>query len=101
EEIIVYGDSDRLEQVVMNVLQNAYQYSPNGNPIEIRLFEKGEKAVLQIKDYGEGIPSEDLPKVTERFYRVNKARTRKDGGTGLGLAIVYQIVKKHHGDIFI
>src|SRR5690606_16807464 len=77
EEIIVYGDSDRLEQVVMNVLQNAYQYSPNGNPIEIRLFEKGEKAVLQIKDYGEGIPSEDLPKVTERFYRVNKARTRK------------------------
>lgn len=101
EEIIVYGDSDRLEQVVMNVLQNAYQYSLNGNPIEIRLFEKGEKAVLQIKDYGEGIPSEDLPKVTERFYRVNKARTRKDGGTGLGLAIVYQIVKKHHGDIFI
>ncbi|MFA8439827.1 sensor histidine kinase [Pueribacillus sp. YX66] len=101
EEIIIYGDADRLEQVVMNVLQNAYQYSSKGQQIEILLFEQEEKAILQIKDEGEGIPEDDLPNIMDRFYRVNKARTRNDGGTGIGLAIVNQIVKKHDGDISI
>lgn len=101
EEIIIYGDADRLEQVVMNVLQNAYQYSSKGQQIEILLFEQEEKAILQIKDEGEGIPEDDLPNIIDRFYRVNKARTRNDGGTGIGLAIVNQIVKKHDGDISI
>lgn len=100
EEIIVYGDADRLEQVVTNVLHNAYRYSHKGSRIEVRLFAN-DHAVLQIQDYGQGIPEKDLPKIMERFYRVNKARTRKDGGAGLGLAIVYQIVKKHGGDISI
>lgn len=101
EDIIICGDADRLEQVVMNILQNAYQYSSIGQQITVRLFEHEDKAMLQIQDEGEGIPEEDLPKIMERFYRVNKARTRKDGGTGIGLAIVYQIVKKHGGHITI
>lgn len=100
EEIIVYGDSDRLEQVLTNLLQNAIKYGGDGKRIEIRLYATAQ-AVLQIQDYGIGIPEEDLPKVMERFYRVDKARTRKSGGTGLGLSIVYHIIKNHHGDISI
>ncbi len=102
EDIIIYGDFDRLEQVVSNLLQNAIRHSGNDSNIEVSLVENKEKeAVMQIKDEGEGIPEKDLPKVLDRFYRVNKARTRKDGGTGIGLAIVHQIIKKHEGTILI
>ena len=102
EDIIIYGDFDRLEQVVSNLLQNAIRHSGNDSNIEVSLVENKEKeAVMQIKDEGEGIPEKDLPKVLDRFYRVNKARTCKDGGTGIGLAIVHQIIKKHEGTILI
>lgn len=100
EDVIIFGDSDRLEQVVGNLLQNSIRYSEEGTKIELILYQK-DKAIFKIKDHGEGIPLEDLPKVMERFYRVNKARTRKDGGTGIGLAIVYQIIKKHGGEVSI
>lgn len=100
DRIIIYGDADRLEQVVTNLIQNAIQYGGAGKRIDIRLSATRE-AVLQIQDYGIGIPEQDLPKVMERFYRVDKARTRKHGGTGIGLAIVYHIIKKHQGDIAI
>lgn len=101
EEIIVYADGDRLEQVLRNVLENALRYSKPKSCIDLRLYAEQSKgfACLEVEDYGEGIPKEHLPKIMERFYRVNKARTRKDGGTGLGLAIAYQIIKKHGGKI--
>ncbi|MGE6630190.1 HAMP domain-containing sensor histidine kinase [Bacillus sp. NPDC077027] len=97
EDCIIYGDSDRLHQVVRNLLDNALQYTPSGKTISVHLTVKQNKVELLIIDEGEGIPKEDLPHVAERFYRVNKARTRKDGGSGLGLAIVFQIIKKHGG----
>ncbi|MED4205699.1 sensor histidine kinase [Neobacillus mesonae] len=101
DEIIVNGDSDRLEQVVSNLLDNAIRYTPKGKPIKITLMEEVSFAVLMIQDSGPGISKEDLPKVVERFYRVDRARSRKEGGTGLGLAIVFQIVKKHNGELNI
>ncbi|MFJ5964456.1 ATP-binding protein [Bacillus sp. NPDC093026] len=97
EDCIIYGDSDRLQQVVRNLLDNAIHYTPSGKSISIELNVQQNVAELRVTDEGNGIPEEDLPHVSERFYRVNKARTRKDGGSGLGLAIVYQIIKKHHG----
>lgn len=97
EDCIVYGDSDRLQQVIRNLLDNAIHYTPSGKSISIELQVHQGVAELKVTDEGSGIPKEDLPHVSERFYRVNKARTRKDGGSGLGLAIVYQIIKKHHG----
>lgn len=93
EDCIVYGDSDRLQQVVRNLLDNAIHYTPSGKSVSIELLVHQHKAELRVTDEGNGIPKEDLPHVSERFYRVNKARTRKDGGSGLGLAIVYQIMK--------
>ncbi|GHI00803.1 two-component sensor histidine kinase [Neobacillus kokaensis] len=101
DEIIVNGDSDRLEQVVSNLLDNAIRYTPEGKPIRITLTKEGTFAVLMIQDSGPGISKKDLPKVVERFYRVDRARSRKEGGTGLGLAIVFQIIKKHNGELNI
>ncbi|MCT2536499.1 ATP-binding protein [Aquibacillus koreensis] len=100
-DIVVSGDADRLEQVVSNLLDNAIRYTPNGEKILVGLAQEDNQAQLLIQDDGPGIPKEDLPKVVERFYRVNSARTRKEGGTGIGLSIVYQIIKKHKGDLTI
>ncbi|WP_078430254.1 sensor histidine kinase [Alkalihalobacterium alkalinitrilicum] len=101
EEIIVEGDEDRLAQVISNVLTNAIRYSNEHGNLSIRLDAHDNEAVLIFRDEGIGIPKDDVDKITERFYRVNKGRTRKDGGTGLGLAIVHQIVKLHGGKIEI
>ncbi|WP_456272189.1 sensor histidine kinase [Bacillus sp. AK031] len=101
DDIIVNGDADRLEQVVSNLLDNAIRYTPEGKTVNVHLSAEQETAKLIIQDSGQGIPEEDLPRVMERFYRVNKARTRKEGGTGLGLSIVYHIVKKHDGEVEI
>ncbi|UOE95020.1 sensor histidine kinase [Alkalihalobacillus sp. LMS39] len=98
EETIVYGDSDRLEQAMRNILDNAIRYSPPHTEIKIELTRKNGWSELLIVDHGIGIPSNDLLAVKERFYRVNKARTRNAGGTGLGLAIVTEIIKKHEGE---
>ncbi|KAB8138196.1 HAMP domain-containing protein [Gracilibacillus oryzae] len=100
-ETIISGDPDRLEQVIGNLLDNAIRYTPAGEQVKIELTQKESFAELMIQDFGPGIPEEDLPKVVERFYRVNQARTRKEGGTGIGLSIVYQIVKKHGGELAI
>ncbi|WP_216828417.1 sensor histidine kinase [Alkalihalobacterium elongatum] len=101
EEIIVEGDEDRISQVISNILSNAIRYSNEHGTIFVRLFTKDNEAVLVIKDEGVGIPREEVDKITERFYRVNKGRTRKEGGTGLGLAIVQQIAKLHNGRLTI
>ncbi|MBP3951659.1 HAMP domain-containing sensor histidine kinase [Bacillus suaedae] len=97
EESIVYGDSDRLEQVIRNLLDNAIRHTPEMKDIWITLMSNNGRSELVIADEGEGIPEEELLAVKERFYRVNKARTRHNGGTGLGLSIVSEIIKKHDG----
>ncbi|KGX87526.1 sensor histidine kinase [Pontibacillus litoralis] len=101
EGAIVNGDSDRLEQVVSNVLDNALRYSDSSDTITLRVVQEGYNVLFSIEDTGCGIPEADVAKIAERFYRVDKARTRKHGGVGLGLAIVQQIVEKHNGTIKI
>ncbi|MBD8036519.1 HAMP domain-containing histidine kinase [Solibacillus sp. A46] len=101
EEIIVIGDEEKLKQVFINIMENAIHYSTDHSSIRVESSIVGSYAVLTITDYGIGIPPEDLPHVTERFYRVNKARSRSDGGSGLGLSIVEQIVKQHKGKLEI
>lgn len=95
----ITADRDRLLQVFINLMDNAFRYTPQGK--RIRVNSEREESVIRfsITDEGEGIPSQDLPHIFNRFYRVDKARSRKDGGMGLGLAIVKQIVEAHGGKI--
>lgn len=99
--LIVQGDSDRLEQVFTNLVDNAFRHTPQGGQILLTLTKEEGSAHVSVCDTGEGIPPEDLPFVFERFYKVDKARTRSKGGTGLGLAITRNIVNNHHGDIVV
>lgn len=96
-----YGDEDRIEQVVHNLLQNAIRYSPKGEKILISARLLIDELLVEIADNGPGIPREELPRVWERFSRVDKARSRGKGGTGLGLAIVEEIIKKHGGQVTV
>ena len=102
------GDHDRLYQVLLNLLDNAIKYTPRGGRVTVSagvplLREAGAEAVVElaVSDTGEGIPAQHIPRLTERFYRVNRARSRELGGTGLGLAIVKHIVQLHEGDLKI
>lgn len=97
-EIIINGDEGRIEQVVQNIICNALQYTESGE-IYLKLYSLSEGCCIEIKDTGIGIPPEDINKIKQRFYRVNKGRTRKDGGTGLGLAIAEKLVNLHGGTI--
>jgi signal transduction histidine kinase len=99
-DIILEGDADRLEQVVQNLLDNTVRYTPAAGKIHIRLKKvSATSCQLIIRDSGKGVPKEKLPLLGQRFYRVDQARTRKEGGTGLGLAIVKQIISLHNGTI--
>ncbi|MBU8878915.1 cell wall metabolism sensor histidine kinase WalK [Bacillus sp. FJAT-29790] len=99
-EIIINGDEGRIEQVIQNIMDNSLRYTENGE-ITLNLFKTSEGCCLEIKDTGIGIPEEDLDKIKQRFFRVNKARTRTDGGTGLGLAIAEKLVHLHEGTLTI
>lgn len=94
-------DTDKIMQVIDNIMNNAIKYSPDGGKIEVHLMETHNNVVLGISDEGLGIPKKDLEKVFERFYRVDKARARKQGGTGLGLAISKEVMKAHQGQIWV
>lgn len=93
------GDSFRLRQVVLNLLINAINYTPAGGNVTLRMKDAGKRIRVSVKDTGIGIEKEELPRIFERFYRVDKARSRNSGGTGLGLAIVKHIVEAHQGKI--
>lgn len=98
-DLRVQGDPDRLMQVVANLLDNAIKYTPQGGRVRVaaRAVEEGATVELSVEDTGAGIPADDLPRLAERFYRVDKARIRELGGTGLGLSIVKHIVQAHGG----
>jgi two-component system phosphate regulon sensor histidine kinase PhoR len=97
----VCADQGRLEQVVLNLLENAIKYTPDGGTIRLSAEDAGEFVKVSIADTGIGIPFKDLPRIFERFYRVDEARTREQGGTGLGLAIVKHIVQLHGGTVSV
>ena len=97
----VTGDRAQLSQVVHNLIGNAMKYGRAGTPVTIALRREGERVALAIADEGEGIPAKHIPRLTQRFYRVNKGRSRTLGGTGLGLAIVKHIVERHRGQLRI
>jgi two-component system, OmpR family, sensor histidine kinase VicK len=93
-------DTDKIAQVIDNIMNNAIKYSPNGGVITASLTHDDHRIILSIADQGLGIPREDLSKIFDRFYRVDKARSRAQGGTGLGLAIAKEIVEQHRGQIW-
>ena len=97
----MFADPGKLAQVCYNIIENAIKYTPEGGTIDVRMHRAGRDGVLEIADTGIGIPQEDLPHVFDRFYRVDKARTRETGGTGLGLSIVQQIVRLHGGSVTV
>lgn len=97
--VTVLGDANRLIQVIMNLLINAFTYSSNHTEITIRLFVKDEQAVIQVEDQGIGIESSEIGRLFERFYRVDRARSRNSGGTGLGLSIVKHLIEAHQGKV--
>lgn len=98
---LVYADKDDIERVVLNILSNSIKYTPEGGDIKIYVGFVYNDAYIKIIDNGIGIPEEDLTKIFERFYRVDKARTREMGGTGLGLSIAKEILDKNSGSIDI
>ena len=97
----LYADCAKLTQVVYNLMENALKYTQEGGTVRVRLVRSGRDAVLTISDNGPGIPKEDQAHIFERFYRVDKARSRETGGTGLGLSIVHQMVLAHGGSVSV
>lgn len=93
-------DTDKMTQVIDNIINNAIKYSPDGGKIIVSMKTTETQMILSISDKGLGIPKKDLPKIFDRFYRVDKARSRAQGGSGLGLAIAKEIIKQHHGFIW-
>lgn len=106
EELFMEGDEDKLRQIFMNLLSNAINYTHEGGSVKVTV-DNGQKAdgtetvVFTVSDTGMGIPRKDLPRIFERFYRVDKARSRSSGGTGLGLSIVKHLVELHRGTITV
>ena len=100
----VYVDRDRLSQIIVNLIDNALKYTSSSGYVTFTAVSTNGKSgyvSLEIRDTGQGIPPSDLPRITERFYRVDKARSREEGGTGLGLAIVKHLVHLQGGTLHI
>jgi heavy metal sensor kinase len=98
-DVWVEGDRARMKQVVVNLLDNAIKYTPQGGAVDLNVLTRDGKAILEVTDNGIGIPKDSLPRVFERFYRVDEARSRELGGAGLGLSIVKSICTAHHGQV--
>jgi len=101
ETACVWADRDRVVQILVNLVDNAITYSSEGGNISFQIQRLDKSIVLQVKDTGQGIPSTDLSRITERFYRVDRARSRAEGGTGLGLSIVKHLVQLLNGQLRI
>lgn len=101
KDVFIEGDMYRLKQVFINLLTNAISYTPNGGKVIITLEDFERNVVVKIKDTGIGITKKEIPRIFERFYRVDRARSRDSGGTGLGLAIVKHLVEAHKGHIAV
>lgn len=101
EQSVAFFDLHRMEQVIINILSNAIKYTPDSGQVNIHILERDQWTIIRIRDNGQGIPAEDLTHIFDRFYRVDKARTRNMGGTGLGLSIAKEIVQGHDGTIDI
>ena len=99
QDVQVMGDANRIIQIVTNLITNAITYSPEDTTVTIRLRENEDYGIFEIEDQGIGIEKQEIPRVFERFYRVDRARSRNSGGTGLGLAIVKHLVEALHGRI--
>jgi len=97
----ILGDRGRIEQVMLNILSNAVKYTPDGGHIRVTAGDLGERVWMEVADDGIGIPKKDRKRIFERFYRVDKARSRESGGTGLGLSIATEIVQRHNGSLSI
>jgi two-component system, OmpR family, phosphate regulon sensor histidine kinase PhoR len=97
----VKADESRISQVLLNLVDNAIKYTPEGGSVSIEVIEKQDSILVDIKDSGIGIPEKDIPRIFERFYRVDKGRSRMLGGTGLGLSIVKHIIQSHGGNVFV
>ncbi|ASF40130.1 PAS domain-containing sensor histidine kinase [Halobacillus halophilus] len=98
---MIEGDSSRLKQVFMNLLTNAINYTKVDGNVSLIFKDKDDRILVSVSDNGVGIPQEEVSRIFERFYRVDKARSRNSGGTGLGLAIVKHIVEAHHGNVHV
>jgi two-component system phosphate regulon sensor histidine kinase PhoR len=98
---MISGDSGQILQMVDNLVGNALRYGRHGTPVAVSVRRAGTMVHLAVEDQGEGIPAEHIPRITERFYRVDPSRSRSLGGTGLGLAIVKHIVERHRGQLSI
>jgi two-component system phosphate regulon sensor histidine kinase PhoR len=107
DAVHVRGDRDELEQVLQNLVHNAIKYGRSGGTVDVTIAQRGAQrpgrtlVAITVADDGPGIPPEHLPRLTERFYRVDTARSREKGGTGLGLAIVKHILNRHKGELEI
>ena len=97
----IYADKSKLNQVIYNLMENAVKYTQASGVIRVTLQRQGRNAIFKVSDNGPGIPKENLPHIFDRFYRVDKARSREKGGTGLGLSIVHQLVLLHGGAISV
>jgi len=100
-QVFIIGDTDRLKQVFINLIGNAITYTPFEGDVKIILLDFEENVRIHVKDSGVGIMEEEIPRIFERFYRVDRARSRNSGGTGLGLAIVKHLIEAHHGNISV
>ena len=98
-DFLVYMIPEQIEQVLINLLENAVKYTPAGGKIKIRVYGDDAKAVVEVSDNGIGIPVAEQERIFERFYRVDKARSRALGGTGIGLSIVKHILENHRNKI--
>ena len=99
EEIAAWADEEAVSQILDNLIDNALKYTPSGGRIRVRWRAEDSQVCLEVQDNGIGIPEQDLPRIFERFYRVDKARSRELGGTGLGLAIVKHLVHAMQGSV--
>lgn len=95
------ADVNRIKQIFLNIVSNAISYTPNEGKVSIRVTEDQQKVYIKIIDTGIGIKESEIPRIFERFYRVDKARSRNSGGTGLGLAIVKHLLEAHKGLITV